>query len=170
MTVPFSPRRRRAQPKQAGGILAKTLEDLGLTDLAHRVRIVQVWCEAVGPELAARTEAHSFSRGVLTIKTHSAAWQNELTYMKETLIERINANLERNSVQDIRVISGGPPIRRKPESLRRLKTRHQQQISETSVHIKDPEIRRAFAELMEQQVRRIGIATPDLGDRNKPGP
>ncbi len=108
-------RRRRRKLESAGDALMAALGELGLTDQARRLLIAQCWPKVVGPEIAARTEADGFSRGVLRVKASSAAWQNELTFLKEDIRTRLNQILGSQVVSDIRVVSGAvhasPPPR-----------------------------------------------------------
>lgn len=71
-----------------GDAMAAALHRSGLTEQARRVRIALAWSEAVGETLAARTAPESLRRGVLLVRSVSPAWQNELTFLRETLIAR----------------------------------------------------------------------------------
>ncbi len=86
--------------------LIGALRHLGLTDQVKRILIGQCWERAVGTETAKRAQPDSFSRGVLQVKASSAAWQNELTFLKEQIRARLNEELGANTVRGIRVIAG----------------------------------------------------------------
>ena len=84
-----------------------TLTKLGLSDVAKRVRISAAWSQAVGPEIACRTEPQSLHRGLLVVRSTSAAWQNELTFLKAEILAKLNAALGKESaVRDLRVVGG----------------------------------------------------------------
>lgn len=103
---PMALRRRSKILLPLGDVLVRTLMRSGLSDQARRLLIFQCWDEAVGKEIAARTQPESFSRGVLGVRAQSASWQNELTYLKSRIIERINEFLGEPMVRDLRVVRG----------------------------------------------------------------
>ena len=109
-------RRRRARPlESAGDAVYRTLCAAGLTDQAQRLRIFQCWKEAVGPEIAARTAPQIFSRGTLIVKAASPTWQNELMFLKASIIAQVNEMLGKKMVRELKVISGQMPKQEKPE-------------------------------------------------------
>ena len=103
-------RRRRSRPlEEAGSAIYRALCAAGLTDHAQRLRIFQCWREAVGPEIAARTAPQTFTRGTLIIKAASPAWQNELMFLKASIIAQVNEMLGRKMIKELKVISGQMP-------------------------------------------------------------
>jgi hypothetical protein len=131
-----------------------------MTDTVRRLRIAQAWAAAVGPKVAARTQPQGFRRGLLVIKSASSAWQNELTFMKAELIERLNATLGSKMVRDLKVISGTitrteqdppPPWVGEAPSAADLDVAR-----DTSQPIKDAQLRNAFEDLLlvDRRARR----------------
>ncbi len=144
--------------------MAATLGRLGLSEQAERLRIAQHWSAAVGPRIAERTVTHAFSRGVLTVKAASAAWQNELTFLKQDIIKRLNELLGERRVRELKVISGhlgsstgrrGPPPAR--PTVDELST-----ASATAEAIGDPEVRAAFGGMMSHYLAHKRKQTPEL--------
>jgi hypothetical protein len=140
--------------------LLRALEKMGMTDTARRLRIAQAWAEAVGPEVAARTQPQGFRRGVLVIKSASAAWQNELTFMKADLMERLNRALGSNTVRDLKVISG-TIAEKKPEPppvwVGELPSAEDLDVArDASQPIKDAQLSSAFEDLLliDRRARR----------------
>lgn len=131
-----------------------------MTDTVRRLRIAQAWAEAVGPEVAARTQPQGFRRGVLLIKSASAAWQNELTFMKGEIIERLNSALGSRTVHDLKVISGTISEKKReppPPWVGQLPSADDMDVAhDASQPIKDAEIRRAFEDLLliDRRARR----------------
>lgn len=147
-------RRRTKKSRQAapiGDALQVALRQLGLSDQAHRLEIYRAWATAVGPEVAARTEPMSYSRGVLVVKAASAAWQNELTFLKSKIITKINEALGKARIKELRVV-GGKVARAEaiadpwttPSPSGDDKTRAQA----AAAVIADPEVRAAFEAAM----------------------
>lgn len=114
MPPPYKPRpkrrRRRSRPlENVGNAIHRALAAAGLTDQAERLRIFQSWRQAVGPEIAARTAPQMFSRGTLIVKAASPAWQNELMFLKASIIAQVNELLGKKTVRELKVISGQLP-------------------------------------------------------------
>jgi len=132
----------------------KTLKDLGLSDVAKRVRLSSAWNEAVGAEMASRTEPLTLSRGVLTIRSTSAAWQNELTFLKGEILRRINAALgKENAVRELRVVAGtlrsAPKPVERPRWLDEAPTVEDREIAEdAALPLHDPELKAAFEKIV----------------------
>lgn len=160
---PARARRRRAKPVKAGDILVKTLAKLGLGDQGRRLRLYQVWHQAVGPEIAARTEPGAFSRGVLTVKATSNAWLNELTFLREEIICRLNKAVGSQMVKDLKLQSGrlAPKQKTTPEPVivAPLDPEDLVEARRTAEPIEDPEVRAAFESMMgvaKRAMRRKG--------------
>jgi hypothetical protein len=123
----------------------------------HRaiLRLFAQWETCVGAELAKRISPFSFGHGVLCIKAVSPAWQQELTYLKQQIIQRIHASLGVVVVSDIKIFSGHtPPKPSAPAPAAPDETHavpnHEETLSAeaTSMLIEDPEVRKAFAHTM----------------------
>ena len=99
------------------GTVADTLRRvLQRIDPDHRLEVYRLWTfwrEEVGQAIAARAEPAGFRAGVLSVRVNSAAWMQELQFMKEELRERLNARLGADLIRDIYFVSG--PTRREPE-------------------------------------------------------
>jgi hypothetical protein len=141
-------RRRRRDPVVAHEALAHALDDLGLTDQAHRLRIILAWPQAVGPRIAGSTTPSMFSRGVLTVRAHTASWQQELTYLKSELVTRLNDALGRKVVTEIKVIAGNPPVRPPKRTAVEPDADDVAAAERVASEIEDPEVRACFAKLL----------------------
>ena len=139
-----------------------TLKKLGLSEVAKRVRISAAWSQAVGPDIAGRTEPQSFHRGVLVVRSTSAAWQNELTFMKAEILEKLNLALgKEKAVRDLRVVGGAlrsrpaPPDR--PKWLDEAPTRDDLDVAQdASQPIKDDDLKASLERiiLLDRRARR----------------
>ena len=151
----------RRGKQQAVGIadaLLSALREAGLKDQAIKLEIASAYCDAVGEMVAKRSEPLSFSRGVLMIKSSSPAWQNELTFLKDDLIARLNETLGTDVVKEIKVVAGNrgaytPP--KPPEDPRGEWVNEAPQASDIeeaeqiSSDIDDPDLRRRFEQVMK---------------------
>lgn len=138
-----------------GEAVAYALDRSGLTDQARRVRIAKIWREAVGAKLAERTAPESFNRGVLLVRTASAAWQNELTYLREELIRRINDTVGSELVKELKVVSGRFHRRSAPATRKKrpLTERERDAVADAAQAIRDPELRHLFEDALAAVAR-----------------
>lgn len=129
-----------------------TLGGLGLTDQARGILIAQCWTKVVGPEIASRTEPDGFSRGTLRVRASTAAWQNELTFLKAQIRDKLNELLGSALVKDIRVVGGSLRPRTGAPRLPWLGENPTgadlDAASSCGIAIKDESVRRAFEKLM----------------------
>lgn len=171
MSKPFRRRTKSRPMEESGNVVYRALCEAGLSDQARRLKIFSSWDTAVGSDIAARTMPQSFSRGVLVVKAATATWQNELVFLKTSIIAKLNALLGKNMVRELKVISGAlearrdvhKPIEVKPEAEDFAVAR------ETSMPIEDSEVKAAFERLMA--LDRKSKRTPrDDGPAKKPAP
>jgi hypothetical protein len=118
-------------------------------------KIWLVWDAAVGAQIANRARPVRFSAGVLTIAVNTAPWMQQLNYLKETLVTKLNAALGEPLVQDI-YLKVGVPGRSQPATGAHVPKKHSQALSVAereriqaeTASISDPELRAVFAELL----------------------
>lgn len=90
------------RPRLAGEILAKVMSDLGLDERLREREALTRWQEVVGPDVARRSRALRIREGVLYVHVESAAWRQELHFLKDTILEGFREKLGPNRVRDIR--------------------------------------------------------------------
>lgn len=71
-------RARKSQPESLGPLLRRVLLDLGASDAALVLRILECWPEAVGEEVAAHCRPTALQGGVLIAETPSSVWCQQL--------------------------------------------------------------------------------------------
>jgi predicted nucleic acid-binding Zn ribbon protein len=82
-------------------------------------RLLQFWAEVVGAVAAAHTRPLSIQRDVLRVATSSAAWAQNLTFGRQTLLVKLNAKLPTPLI-DIRFSTAD--WRRAPEQIKTQQT------------------------------------------------
>ncbi len=138
-----------------GDVLLGALSAAGLSDQAKRLRIFQMWREAVGDDIAARTAPESFKRGVLLVRVSSPTWQNELTFLKAGMLQKLNSLLGQPLVRDIKVVSGHLPRPVPPESPpdpAPVSDCDRRQAATCATAIDDDDVRLSFVRLMSQHL------------------
>ena len=88
--------------------LAMALERLtaGLAPTSTLARAQAAWERAAGPVIAAAARPVSERDGVLTVACESSVWAQELDLMAQTLLERLNAELEGEQIRALRCRAG----------------------------------------------------------------
>ena len=56
----------------------------------------------MGERVAEVSQAEKIEKGVLFVRVESPVWRNELSFMKQNLIENINKKLNKQIVKDIK--------------------------------------------------------------------
>src|SRR5512137_1414426 len=75
-----------------------------------------VWDSVVGKQIAGRARPVSFRDGTLTVSVESAPWMQQLTFLKKGIMEKLNARLGEELVQDI-YLKAGKPVKTPPKKL-----------------------------------------------------
>lgn len=75
---------------------------LGLSKRAGGFRIMELWADVAGPQIARRTAPVRVADGILFVDVESPAWASQLTFMKHELVDRLNAKAGEVYVRDIR--------------------------------------------------------------------
>ena len=95
--------RRKITPylQPIGDILQKALKKRQLTLPKKDLRIMESWSKSVGPLIVSQTAVDRFNHGVLYIKVSNSVWMQQLQFMKEEIIERLNGALGKDAVKSI---------------------------------------------------------------------
>lgn len=84
-----------------GDALAQLVKDLGFEKKFEEQQVVAQWSNVVGDQIASHTHAVSCEGGKLFVEVDSAAWRQELFYMKTDILKRLNLDAGQKIVQDI---------------------------------------------------------------------
>jgi hypothetical protein len=89
-------------PKPIRPILEKTLEALEIDVPLKSYSILGAWKEIVGESVALHTQPRTIRNRILFIDASHPTWIQQLTFLKPTLLEKINNFLGEPPIQDIR--------------------------------------------------------------------
>ena len=85
--------------------LKKTIDQLlrayGYQDQLDELEIIKIYEELVGKMFANHTQKIGFKNKILYVKLDSASLKQELSYVKEGLVQKINKQLKRRVVDQI---------------------------------------------------------------------
>lgn len=90
------------EPSSIGGLLAKLAANLGVEHPIESARLFSTWATIVGPEVAAKCLPTGLKDGVLKVRTSSPAWASEFRYLAPEIIKRVNAELGKQVVKEIK--------------------------------------------------------------------
>lgn len=94
-------------PRHAGiasldTVMTDLVDKLGFEDKLSEQRALSQWTEAVGEKIAKETEPISMLNGILKVKVRTPAWRQELTFLKEDIRRKLNKELGKKVVSDIK--------------------------------------------------------------------
>ena len=84
--------------------LKKFIKKQGIEKEINQQKAIDVWAEAVGKKIKEQTEPVEVRFGVLTVRTSSPAWRQELQFHKKSIIDSINKRLKKTTIKDVRFI------------------------------------------------------------------
>jgi len=87
-----------------GGALKKLIKTAGLEKGIAQQKALEIWSETVGETVSKNTEPTSIEHGILSIKTTTSAWRQELMFQKKQIIKKLNKKLNKKLIKDIRFI------------------------------------------------------------------
>ncbi len=92
------------EPQKIGNVILETLSRMGFAERLQKQTAVMRWEEIAGEAIAAETKALRIEGSTLVVRVHKAAWRQQLTYLKEGLLQKLKAELGEDSIEDIRFI------------------------------------------------------------------
>jgi predicted nucleic acid-binding Zn ribbon protein len=92
-----------------GRVLQNILEDQGVASNTRLSRIWEVWADAVGSHIAANAVPAAIKGKLLIVNAESSAWIQQLHFLKQEMIVKINRTLGEDLVIDIKFKIG--PLR-----------------------------------------------------------
>ena len=103
--------RRKSQPKlqRIDEILARALRKRHVPFRSEDRRLIEIWEKAVGPQIASQSRPEHLRREILLVKVANSVWMQQLHFLKEEIIGKVNTVLGKTSVKDIRFAIGQLP-------------------------------------------------------------
>ena len=84
--------------------LKKLLKTSGLKKAVSQQSAMDLWPTILGKTISKNTEPVSIEHGILTVRTKTPAWRQELQFQKKQIIEKLNKKLNEKVIKDIRFI------------------------------------------------------------------
>jgi predicted nucleic acid-binding Zn ribbon protein len=87
-----------------GGPLKKFLKSSGLEKGVAQQNAIDIWGSIVGENVSKNAIPIDVQHGILTVKTETPAWRQELHFQKKIIVENLNKKLNKKVIKDIRFI------------------------------------------------------------------
>jgi len=82
-------------------------EKTGVGRTIRLCNLLMLWPKVAGEKISCKTEAVKISNRCLHINAFSAAWANELSFLKDEFVQKFNGLAEEEVIQDIKFKVGG---------------------------------------------------------------
>jgi len=142
-----------------GQVLDKSLKRLDLSPRLDEYGVWPIWNETVGPTIARNAQPEKIRNGTLFVKVTSPVWMQQLQYMKEMIVEKLNQRLKTDIVKNIFFVVGRVNVEiveipSKPAAPSSVAVEEPQLGEDFLESVRDPEIRQAFKRLLKSYSRR----------------
>lgn len=123
----------------------------------EQLRIWDIWQEVVGPQIADKTRPETLRNAVLVVSVSSSVWMQELSFMKQKILDRISQRLAPGTIREIRFKLGdlqpagaGGYVEPAPE----LSAEEQEMIARQTASIEEPGLRESLRNLFTASKRQ----------------
>lgn len=89
------------EPARIGNILTAFLDSHAPKSVANGLAIHSIWPKIAGANMAKKTMPLKIIGKTLYLRVETSAWMEELKYLKEDIIKKINNDLKQEAVEDI---------------------------------------------------------------------
>ncbi|MCG2675566.1 DUF721 domain-containing protein [bacterium] len=149
------------RPKRIKRILNAILRKLGLEKRIKECAILSLWNDAVGENIALHTKPLKVYDGRMTVLVESSSWTQELTFLKNRIIERLNRSIGKEVIKDIYFkigeIKKSFPEEKKEKTIDlesvKLDKEKRKKIEESLEKIEDPEIKKILKNFLTKEAK-----------------
>ncbi len=122
-------------------------------------RITAAWNKAVGARIVAHASPDKLQRGTLFVKVSDSVWMQQLHFLKQDILGKINPLPDGTTVKNIHFSLGKTPVsptgdKLPPAASSSLKARDRKMIDENTAAIIDPELRDILKKVMTREITR----------------
>ena len=131
-----------------------------MTSKLEENALVKLWPKAVGPQIASKTQPDCLRNGTLFVKTISSVWVQQLHFIKEEILSKLNELSGKSSIKEIRFLVGHTLIQEKAKEnvsstkKNTLKKRDKEMIAECTSALADRELADIFKRVMQVEISR----------------
>lgn len=152
--------RKDCQIERLGIALEQSLKRFDLSTRLNEYSVWPIWNDVVGPTVARNAQPEKIRNGTLFVKVTSTVWMQQLQYMKDVILEKLNQRLGTEIVKKIFFVAGrlDAEIEIQSEPLLPTATKPATQVTKLDQQfldtVGDPEIRKALQRLFNTYSRR----------------
>ena len=144
--------RKKSKLITLDSVLKGIAQELKFEDRMEQVLLYRLWQDAVGDAVARNASPALVRGGVLHVNVSSSVWVQQLHFLRDMLLEKINAGLSGAKISDIR-FKVGPVVSPVEQHSRHgplpeLDTNEKLATETESANIQDPDLREAFQDFM----------------------
>lgn len=85
-------------------ILKRSFEEMGIGTPVFRNQVFFYWDRVVGPRIAAEARPERLEGGRLFVKVKSAVWRNELIFLRQDIVKRLNDRIGQTVIDEMILI------------------------------------------------------------------
>ncbi len=93
---------RKGKCVHIGEILNQVVNSVRSESDSQLTKVWEIWSEAVGQTIAANAQPAAFKGDLLLVNVTSSPWLHQLQFLKKEIINKLNQNLGKNLINDIR--------------------------------------------------------------------
>jgi predicted nucleic acid-binding Zn ribbon protein len=91
----------KSSPEKIGAIVDSLLAERGYLAPCREWNALHKWPDIVGEKLASVTECARVENGVLYVRVASSPWRQEISYMKQHILDSIKKETPCTTIRDI---------------------------------------------------------------------
>lgn len=92
---------RSGKIKKINAVIKEVIKEYGLEEKLKDTSVLNLWAEIVGERIAKISKATRIKNGKLTVSVDNPTWRNELIFLKQEIINKINNRFKEEIVKDI---------------------------------------------------------------------
>lgn len=155
-----------------GDVLDTVLKKRGMQVSSEKRRLQGIWFKAVGDRIAAHTSPEKIQKGTLFVKVSSSVWMQQLHFLKENIISKLNQQMNAPVVNDIHLSIGETkifsanqknPMSFFPENFP-LNDKEKKRIEAYTISVSDQELKDILKRVMTKDIIRRKL----MGTRKVP--
>ena len=155
-------RKKKTQSRlqSIGEILFSSFKGKSIAAKIEENSLIKLWPKAVGQQIVLQTQPDCLKNGTLFVKTTSSVWVQQLHFMKEEILQKLNELAGKIAVKDIRFSVGHKLAQTRTEAnisaakKSLLKERDKKMIAECTAALADRELAIIFKRVMQAEINR----------------
>lgn len=148
--------------KKLGDVLEAVLKKRDILFSSEKRNLQEIWMKAVGPQIAAQTSPDRMQNKCLSVKVSTPAWMQQLHFMKDEIIDKINRQTTEGFIANIYFsignIASQPRNHHDPEATFpaafSLKGKDKQLIEKYTAAVSDQELKEILKRVMTKDIIR----------------